>query len=357
VPTAPDDPAARPSSRPADDDRPRPGPTAAPPEDDTLPPADIVADTAPSPTEGLAGSGSDPRRSTSRYTAADDRPQWRTEPRTRVPARSRRLGGLPALRQPPPPTEIVTTTTGAIVGAAKVGRLLGRTGLRLARQLPGVGTVEAQAQRLGQVAAAQLLKTLDIPQQLVGTATPEERRVMMLVHDAGTDAEPLRSAMTELLQRSSASDSTQGREYLFGTIISQLVPDEARILATLATGRRFAVVDVLAKQVGRSQTRSVLTNVSSVGPAAHVALPENVPTYLSRLHGFGLVEFSPTLDDLESQFVTLLDEPVVRAARAEADGKFGTAKVTRKSVTLSVLGQEFWAACAPDATAIDRLSG
>lgn len=290
--------------------------------------------------------------------ADDDRPRWRTEPRTRVPARARRrFGGLPALRQPPPPAEIVTTTTGAIVSAAKVGRLLGRTGLRLARQLPGVGAVEAQAQRLGQAAAAQLLKTLDVPQQLVSTATPEERRVMMLVHDGGTDPEPLRSAMNELLQRSSASDSAQGREYLFGTIISQLVPDEARILAALATGRRFAVVDVLAKQVGRAQARSLLANVSSVGAAAHVALPENVPTYLSRLHGFGLVDFSPTIDDLDSQFVTLLDEPIVHAARAEADGKFGSAKLSRKSVTLSTLGQEFWAACAPEPGRIDRLSG
>lgn len=327
MPTAPDDP----TSRLDDGARPRPGPAA---------------------TIG------DPRRSSSRYSPGGDRPQWRTEPRTRVPARPRRrLGGLPALRQPPPAAEIVTTTTDAIVTAAKVGRLLGRTGLRLARQLPGVGAVEAQAQRLGQAAAAQMLKTLDIPQQLVGTATPEERRVMMLVHDGGTDPEPLRSAMNELLQRSSASDSAQGREYLFGTLISQLVPDEARILATLASGRRFAVVDVLAKQVGRSQTRTVLANVSSVGAAAHVALPENVPTYLSRLHGFGLVEFSPTTDDLESQFVTLLDDPIVRAARAEADGKFGSAKLSRKSVTLSTLGQEFWAACAPAPGRVDRLSG
>jgi hypothetical protein len=354
VPTAPDDQSGDLRPRPASGGGSAPG---------TEPSLDGQAGAPPGPAGSDSGPGtpgSDARQSTSRYTAVDDRPRWRTEATAGASARSgrRRLGGLAALRQPPPqPNEIVNTTANALVVAARTGRLLGRTGLRIARQLPGVGAVEAQAQRLGQAAAAQMLKTLDIPQQLVAAGTPEERRVMMLVNDGVSDPEPLRTAMNELLQRSSASDSTQGREYLFGTIISQLVPDEARILAAFATGRRFAVLDVLAKQVGRSQPRLILANISSVGAAAHVALPENVPTYLTRLHSFGLIEFSPTIDDLESQFAALSDEPVIRAARAEADGKFGSAKLTRKSVTLSMLGREFWAACAPTAGQLDRLSG
>ena len=269
------------------------------------------------------------------------------------PARRRRRG----LPQPPPAGELVTTTAGVVVSAARVGRLLGRTGLRLARQLPGVSAVESQAQRLGQVAASEMLRMLELPQQFVTTATPEERRVMMLVQDSGTDPEPLRSAMSELLQRSSASDTEQGRGYLFGTIISQLVPDEARILAALAGGRRFAAVDVLAKQVGRSQARTVIANASTIGATARVTLLENVPTYLSRLHSFGLVDFGPVIDGLDSQFAALHDDPMVRAARHEADSKFGSAKVVRKSLTLSPLGREFWAASAPSRREIDRLSG
>jgi hypothetical protein len=257
--------------------------------------------------------------------------------------------------------QMVNNTAGAVVAAAKVGRLLGLAGWRLARQVPGVTAVEtavgSTAQRLGSAAAQELLRMLDIPQQLVTGGTPEERRVMMLVQDGGSDPEPLRSAMSELLQRSSGSNTRQDKEYLFGTIISQLVPDEARILATLSSGRRFAVVDVLAKQVGRSHTRTLLTNASTVGAAARVALPDNVPTYLSRLQSLGLVEFSPTVDGMDAQFAALNDDPAVRAARSEADGKFGSAKVARKSVMLSALGREFWNAAAPSPSELDRLSG
>jgi hypothetical protein len=261
----------------------------------------------------------------------------------------------------PQPGQLISTTAGALVSAAKVGRLLGRTGWRLARQLPvvtAVGTaVGTGAQRLGSVAADELLRVLDIPQQVVPHGNPEERRVMMLVESDGADPEPLRSAMTELLQRSSASTSQEGKEYLFGTIISQLVPDEARILAALAGGRRFAVVDVVAKQVGRSHIRTVLTNASTVGAAARVALADNVPIYLSRLLSFGLVEFGTAVDALDAQFAALEDDPAVRAARTGADGKFGSAKLVRKSVLLSQLGREFWTAAAPRPEDLDLLSG
>jgi hypothetical protein len=261
----------------------------------------------------------------------------------------------------PQPGQLASTTTGAIVAAAKVGRLLGRTGWRLARQLPVVTAVEtavgSAAQRLGSVAAEELLRMLDIPEQAVRVGNPEERRVLMLVENDGADPEPLRSAMTELLQRSSASTSEEGKDYLFGTIISQLVPDEARILAALAGGRRFAVIDVVARQVGRSRSRTVLTNASTVGAAAHVALADNVPTYLTRLQSFGLLEFGAAVDGLDAQFAALEDDPAVRAARTGADGKFGSARVVRKSVLLSQLGREFWTAAAPRPEDLDRLSG
>jgi hypothetical protein len=277
--------------------------------------------------------------------------------------RPRRRGRGLALPEPPPPGQLAGSTAGAIVSAARVGRLLGRTGLRLARQLPGVSAVETQALRLRQLAVAEMTRLLEVPQQAVGGGAPgairisnEERRVMMLLRDAGDDPQPLRTAMGELLHRSAASNSKQGREYLFGTIISQLVPDEARILAALAGGRRFAAIDVLAK-VGRSQTRVLLANASTVGAAAHIALPENAGTYVTRLHAVGLVDFSPVTDGLESQFTALNEDPAVRAARSEADGKFGSARIARKSITLSSFGREFWQACAPAEDSRGRLPG
>lgn len=232
--------------------------------------------------------------------------------------------------------------------AARMGRLLGRSGWRLARQLPGMNLVEEQAARLRQAASAELLRLLDVPQQLFGTAAPEEQRVMMLVRDADADPAPLRTAMTELLSRSGQSPAGRSKEYLFGTIVSQLVPDEARVLAALADGRRYAVVDVVAKHVGRSATRTVFANASLLGAVAGVSPSRNVATYLTRLQQFGLVEFGPAADELGDQYDKLAVDGVVQDARAQIErDKLGSAKLIRKSVALSPLGAEFWAACAP----------
>ena len=215
--------------------------------------------------------------------------------------------------------------------------------------------VEQQANRLRHAASAELLRMLEMPQQYFGTAAPEEQRVMMLVQDANNDPAPLRTAMTELLHRSTESAAGRSKEYLFGTIVSQLVPDEARVLAALAEGKRYAVVDVVAKHVGRSATRVVFANASLLGPAAGVSPARNVATYLARLQQFGLLEFGPPADELSEEYDQLAVDAAVQEARASIErNRMGGVRLIRKSVMLSPLGREFWSACAPDHSAAAR---
>jgi DNA-binding transcriptional ArsR family regulator len=250
-----------------------------------------------------------------------------------------------AVPEPPPAAQVVAAAGNAIVTAAKIGRILGRSGWRIARQLPVVGAVEREAQRLRKSATSRYT-----------APSGAEERVMRLVQDAQTDPEPLRTAMSELLERSAESDKANSRDYLFGSIISQLVPDEARILAALATGERFAVLDVLAK-TSRSATRPVLSNVSTVAAAARVAAPEKVGTYLDRLRGFGLIELTPAGDDLSPQFDALLADPAVKRTRTQLDSGRHGSKVNRTTVALSALGREFWTTCAPKSAGLRRRSG
>jgi hypothetical protein len=278
----------------------------------------------------------------------DDAPP-RPRPRPRPTAPAAAPTGRPAAQAaaPLPAVRPVGPAAGsAIVTAARVGRLLGRSGWRIAKQLPGVAAVEQRAQRLGRAAAAELGRLLE-PVPPRPAAGAEEQRLTMLLADAGRDPEPLRSAMTELLDRSAGSSGGQSRDYLFGTIVSQLVPDEARILAALAAGQgAVPVVDVVAKQVGRPTTRVVAANLSALGARAGVALPANTPTYLGRLLGFGLIEFAAA--DGGPDFDALADDPAVVAARRRIDrDRLGSPRLVRKTVTLSPLGREFWAACAP----------
>ena len=227
-----------------------------------------------------------------------------------------------------------------------MGRLLGRTGWRLARQLPGARTLELEAQRLQTRAARQARRVLQVPatrpMTTVAPTTVEQNAIDYVQNPRGGD--PLRSAMSELLDRSIEASRTDSREYLYGTIISQLVPDEARILAALSDGSTYAAVDVVQK-LRRGRTRTLLANASPVGRQAGLVTPDNTPTYLGRLHNFGLIELRPADPELSAQYDVLAGDAAVRRAREEAGS--GSTRLERKTVAMSAFGREFWNASDP----------
>ena len=248
------------------------------------------------------------------------------------------------------PSQVVAAAGTAIVTAARVGRLIGRSGWRLARQLPGARTLEREAQRIQHAVVSEAGRLL----QPDGVPRPPdvEQRAAAFVRTAEPDTAPLRSAMSELLERSVEATRTDSREYLYGTIISQLVPDEARILAAMADGTWFAAVDVVLKQ--RRGSRMLLTHASAVGRQAGLVSPDNTPTYLTRLNSFGLVEFGPPDDRLDVQYDILATDVTVQNARESVDGRRrGSVRLIRKTVGMSAFGREFWAASDPSRPALE----
>ena len=257
-----------------------------------------------------------------------------------------RHGGQPE----PPAAQVVAAAGSAIVATAKVGRLLTRSGWGLARRLPGGAALQREVQRLQDVALHEVRRILDVPEGATGTMTGDEQRAVLLVQNS-TTANPLREAMTELLERSVETDRHSSRDYLYGNIISQLVPDEARILAALSDGREYAAIDVVAKQLGRSSARPVLANASTVGRSAGVSNPDNVPTYVTRLHNFGLVEFGPPNEALSTQYDILAADSAIQAAQAAVEARrLGSPRLIRKSLSISQFGKDFWAATDPTGT-------
>jgi len=292
-----------------------------------------------------------PRATTPKRTA----PVRPAPPSGAAPARGSGPGGLRI--EQVQPSQVVAAAGTAIVTAARVGRIFGRVGWRIARQLPGAQTLESEAQRLQQLALDEARKRLPAapgprPRPRPSTS-PDEQRAALLIQTTPPGTAPLRAAMGELLERSAESTRTASREYLFGVIISQLVPDEARIVAAMADGKSFAAADVVTKPRGRTPSQVVLANASTVGRTAGVVTPDNVPTYLTRLQGLGLLEFGPPDDTLGVQYDILATDPAVRQARSTADaGRRNSAKIVRKTVRLSPLGREFWAATDPSRTAL-----
>jgi hypothetical protein len=220
--------------------------------------------------------------------------------------------------------------------------------------------LEQEAERFRRAASDEVRRIVDgatpqpSPRRAAPTVTapnPEEQHVAYLIGVHPPGADPLREAMSELLERSVETNRAGSREYLYGSVLSQLVPDEARIIAALADGSCYATVDVVRKQFGRPP-RTLLANASSVGRAAGVANLENVPTYLTRLAALGLVEFDEPGPGLDVQFDVLTSDDRVREAERRTPSRRGTVRIMRKAVRLSDFGREFWAAVDPGRPAL-----
>jgi hypothetical protein len=228
----------------------------------------------------------------------------------------------------------------------RAGRLAGwaaRTGVSLGRRVPGVENAGESLRQVERQVLSGLRKRLD--------EVDDPYVVALSAASGGGEsngsgqvvlaAEPLRTAMKELLDRSVTFDRERAREYLYATVLRELTPDEARILAVLSVGDAYPAVDVVARG-----ERILLRNASTVGKAAGVTLPDEVPSYLTRLAGLGLVDVTAEDPALGSQYEILATDELVRAAGATAK----RVKLIRHTLRLSRFGARFWAACDPAAT-------
>ena len=216
------------------------------------------------------------------------------------------------------------------------------------RAIPGAGLVEAGASAGERLVLRQIKRRLDAaepPRLERGTpASPDPARAPDTPKLA-----PLRGPqraderMRALLNYSVRSTPAESRRSLYETLVYELVPDEARILSALSDGSRYAMVHIARPGVGSNQRR-VLENASRVGRAAGVALPDQVPLYLSHLRRLGLVESGPEDGTLKDEYGILLTEPAVRATIASiGKGPLG-ARIIRRTVHISDLGHELWEA-------------
>ncbi|MFF5989887.1 Abi-alpha family protein [Prauserella flavalba] len=238
----------------------------------------------------------------------------------------------------------------------RAGRIAGwaaRTGYSLGRRLPGADSAERSLRTLEQKALGELRRRLESAgdpylatlnhapstSRNVANGQVKSRAVTVVSPD-----EPLRVAMSELLNRSTGLDRDRSRDYLYAIILRQLTPDEARILAALADGSPFPLVDVAERSGLGAAGRVVLRNASTVGKAAGVSLLDHVPAYVTRLVGLGLADIDEEAPALSTQYEILLTDDTVRAAERMVK----RARFVRRTVRISPLGVSFWQACAPN---------
>ncbi|WP_185981591.1 Abi-alpha family protein [Skermania sp. ID1734] len=163
----------------------------------------------------------------------------------------------------------------------------------------------------------------------------------------------VRSMVHDLLDRSVRQSPEQALEASYKQVLIQLVPDEARILHTLADGKPRAMEHIGTGRLGGSADRMLRRYISSVGTEAGVRCPDLVPKYLAHLLDLDLIEIGDEEESLREQYEILETYGEIEGAEEEGKSETSLLKLQsvvkeKHSVTISELGKKIWDYAHPD---------
>jgi hypothetical protein len=157
----------------------------------------------------------------------------------------------------------------------------------------------------------------------------------------------------ELLRRSRDVRDVEPAHPAYERILSELAPDEGRILRLLFEGGPQPSVDVrTGGPIGMLNSRLIAPGLNMIGARAGCRYVDRVPSYLNNLYRLGLIWFSrETLRD-PHEYQVVEAQPDVLAAMKSVR----LAKVVRRSIHLTPFGADFCRdALSLDATQLDAL--
>lgn len=218
-----------------------------------------------------------------------------------------------------------------------------RTGRRLTEAALGSGSPGEFLDELRHAArdgARHLLGATEIEGSFAGAA--RRRR-----EGDDSDPESLRERGAALLNRSADLGEDGGGHPAFDRILTQLAPDEARILRLIATNGAQPAVDVRTWRPLNLGSHIVAPGLSMIGKHAGCIHEDRVPAYLANLFRLGLIWFSrDPMRDLKRYEVLEAQPPVTEAMQ-----KAGRARTVRRSIQLTPFGRHFCDYCLPLDTA------
>lgn len=169
--------------------------------------------------------------------------------------------------------------------------------------------------------------------------------------EQSSDRTPLRDRGAALLERSAEvelEDETGDTHPAYERILSELAPDEARILRLLFTEGPQPQVDVRTWRPLGIGSESIAPGLSMIGVHSGCMRPERVPQYLANLFRLGLIWFSRfPLKDPKNYEVLEAQPEVLDAIRSA--GRSGS--TVRRSVELTPFGTHFCEMALPKTTA------
>jgi hypothetical protein len=239
--------------------------------------------------------------------------------------------------------------TDRVAQAARTASTLARRFAEAASQIPGAEQAQAQMRRVEQRVLRELKARIDeATRPALGETVraPEEAPGISRTYVIPLLQSP-RRLLDELLERSLTQTREQAEEDFYSVLLSELVPDEARILALLSDRSPWAVVHIgSGAPIGPVRTR-IAENYTALGRPAQVKLLERVPLYIEHLKALGLLEEGPEDPALESKYQIIEGLRELRDAveRARGQSRTSMVRLLRRTLRLSELGDQLWRAC------------
>src|SRR5437763_7518634 len=192
----------------------------------------------------------------------------------------------------------------------------------------------------GAEARAQLRRLLGI--EASGDEPPEAGEPPPPSDDSS--AAGLRARGAELLRRSADVDFEEDTHPAYARILTQLAPDEGRILRLFATEGPQPAVDVRTARPLNVGSQLVAPGLNMIGAEAGCRYVERVPAYLNNLYRLGLIWFSRESLEDPLRYQVLEAQPEVVGALREA----GRGRTVRRTIHLTPFGTDFCEMCLPE---------
>lgn len=172
----------------------------------------------------------------------------------------------------------------------------------------------------------------------------DDQGVPESIPPAGATSEDLRARGELLLRRSADVTVTEDGHPAYARILSELTPDEARILRFLYVNGPQPAIDVRTNRplgVGSELVAGGLNMIAEHAGCRHV---DRIHPYLTNLNRLGLVEFSKEQVDNPNRYQLIEAQPKV-AEELKRAGR--VPRIVHRSIHLNAFGKEFVSTCLP----------
>ena len=249
--------------------------------------------------------------------------------------------------------DVARSAVDAVDLERQVDRLPGASWVKdqLREKLPDIGPGAARVKEQLQSLERDVIRVLRGHFDSVDPRVPETKDAMIppvrtaspaaapAVPDLEEPPEPV-DLLSRLLERGVTQTSDEARREVLLRAVRDLVPDEAKILASMVDGRTHPVLNIdAASPLGTQRVLSYVTN----GRLAGVRSSSLLLRYVTHLVELGLVEVGPEDPAFDVDYQVLEASSEVRATVDRIEHRrLHKGRTERATLHLSELGQAMW---------------